>query len=838
MTEIFYKILLIGLILLVTSGLYAAEESVSVSALRDSSLADSLAATSLQLDSLFYAAESGDYWAKEQIISLYGTASIDYHSSSLTADTITVKIQENQAFTFGKSMLKDRDMLALGNEISYDLKTRWGMIINGATKFEQGYYYGDEIRKIDDEIYDIDAGLFTTCDAQHPHFYIKTNRMRLYKDDKVVGRPVIFYVNHLPVFAFPYGVFPVKKGRQPGLLVPYPGYNSHDGKYLRDIAFYYPYQDYADIILGGDLYEKTGWEAHLSMNYIKRYELNGNLLFRLRHERFSLISSTYEWYLRQIHHQNIGLNSTLDANITYISSQRIMEGEEDANDRLAEDVKSTITYKTMVLGSTLNLTGKLEADLLDTSEVRRDSSSTIVDTLTYKKKTITLPSVSWSRSPRPLYEYFVGEDSDIDEDAWYAKISGSYNFRGIYISVLKDSTADFADWFWKEKEDSLGVINEHEAAMKHSTTFRYSNKYRGWLSYSQSASYNLAWFDEDNLEQKSQWGRDWNLDTSLNFNLYGIRNFKRGYIKGLRHIMTPKVSYRYSPDFSENENLDSIGGISVSSGDRQQKISFSLSNIWQLKLRKTEAREEKNINDFFKINSAISYDLENKNTGYNEGKGFSSLSHAIYLNPNSLKLGIVDFSVSPKGSITQDVYDWEFKGTKLNRWDWGVSNWDCSLTTKLSIGGNADYVEYFPLEDNPFTSNKFLVSDSLSLEEENELTTLEEIEELEREQKNWSFNITHSYRLTQSTYESHDYTSNLKASLTAQLTRNWNFSYSNYYDLNENKMVSQNFTLLRELHCWRLEFRYTRQENYWNYSLKLFNIKLPDSLKFKTSDSG
>jgi len=832
------NILILAIVLLLIAGLWPAELPEEASTGVDSLQTDSLETFQLALDSLFYAADSGSYWSKEQIISFYGNASIDYHTSSLTADTITVMLEDNQAFTYGKSVLKDEGQIALGNEISYDLETRWGMIVKGATKFEQGYYYGDELRKIDDEIYDIDAGLFTTCDGLHPHFYIKTNKMRLYKGDKVVGRPVIFYVNHLPVFAFPYGIFPVRKGRQSGLLVPYPGYNSGDGKFLKDIAFYYPYKDYADIILGGDIYEKSGWEAHLMANYIKRYQLNGNFLFRLRKERYNLLSSKFEWYLRHTHHQNIGLNSTLDANITYITSERIVANEEDVNDRLAEDVTSTISYKTKLLGSTLSLSGTLVADLLDTEETRYDTSGVIIDTLVYKKKLITLPSVSWSRSTRPLYEYFVGKDSDIDTDSWFTRISGSYTFKGIYTSVLKDSAADFSDWFWKEKEDSLGVINSHEAAMKHSTSFSYSNKYKGWLSYSQSAKVNLAWFDEDELKQTNQWGNDWSMSTNMNFSLYGIRNLKRGYIKAVRHIIAPKVSYTYHPDFSRNEDLGNIGGVSVSSGDRQQKVSFSLGNTWQLKLRKTEAREEKNINDFFKFSSSISYDFENKNTGTNNGKGFSSLNHTLDLNFDDVEVAFLDLGVSPSGSIKQDSYDWNIEGKDISRWDWGVTNWNFNMTSKLSISGNANYTEYFPIEENPFTSNRLIVSDSLSLEDEDEITTLEEIEELEREQKNWSFSLTHTYRLSQSTYESHNYTSNLKGSLTARLTKNWDFSYSNYYDLNDGKMISQNFTLLRELHCWQLEFRYTRQENYWSYSFKLFNVKLPDSLKFKTSDSG
>jgi lipopolysaccharide assembly outer membrane protein LptD (OstA) len=830
---------LLLLLVLFLSGEEVENKEYTADSLRIES-GDSLGAESgaIALDSLFYSADSGAYSTKEEIISLMGNAMINYHNSSITADTITVLLKENQAFTFGESILRDSDQIALGEEIYYDLKSQWGLIFKGATKFDKGYYYGDEIRKIDKKIYDIDRGLFTTCDALHPHFFIKTDKMRMYQNDKVVGKPVLFYVNQMPVFALPYGIFSIKRGRQMGILVPYPGYNSTDGKYVRNLAFYYPYAEYADVILGGNLYEKTGWELSLNAEYIRRYLLNGSALFRFRKRQYTLYSSTYEWYLRMLHHQNIGRASSFDANITYTSSQKILENEEDENSRLAEDVTSSISYKTPLLGSTFSLSGRLVADLMEKTEVRRNVQGVIIDTLTYKLKTITLPEFSWSRPSRPVYEYFVRDGSSIDKDAWFSKFSGSYNIKGTYKSVIKDSLADFADLFWKESVDSLGAINKHDAGLRQSTSFSYSNKYKGWLNYSQSASFNLVWIDEDKLGEKDRWGNDWNLNTSMNFSMYGISNFSRGYLKAARHIISPKISYSYRPDFSRNENFGNLSGYSVASGKRQQKMSMSLGNNWQLKLRETENRKEKNINDFFKLSSSLSYDFENKITGYNLGRGFGSLTHGLDLNPESIKLAMIDLSIEPYGNITQDVYDWDFSGSEISKWDWGVSNWNLTVNSRLKISGNAGYIEYFPIEENPFTSNQFLLTDSLSLEEEDEFTTLEELEELAREENSWSINLNHSYRLTKSSYENNDYTSNLKGSFNAQLTKNWNFSYSNYYDINDKKMVSQSFTLVRELHCWRLEFRYSRQESWWNYSFKLFNIKLPDSLLFKTSDSG
>ncbi len=51
-----------------------------------------------------------------------------------------------------------------------DFEKEEGLIIDGRSKFEKGYYYGNEIRKTDDKTFDIDFGRFTTCDSKNPIF--------------------------------------------------------------------------------------------------------------------------------------------------------------------------------------------------------------------------------------------------------------------------------------------------------------------------------------------------------------------------------------------------------------------------------------------------------------------------------------------------------------------------------------------------------------------------------------------------------------------------------------------------------------------------------------------
>ncbi|MCK4695621.1 MAG: LPS-assembly protein LptD, partial [Candidatus Cloacimonetes bacterium] len=213
------KIALILLAIVLTWAVLAWTQNSSeniISSGNDSLMIDSLDVVlsdtiMVEIDSVFYSADSVFYNVENEEIELVGNASITYHSSHITADTILIDLGNDQAFAKGKSFMQDGTQNMLGKDICYDLDSQWGLVYQGASKFDKGYYYGKEIRKVDKTTYDVDNGIFTTCDGLHPHFYIYSEKLRVYRNDKIVGKPVVFYVNHFPVFALPFGTFTIKR---------------------------------------------------------------------------------------------------------------------------------------------------------------------------------------------------------------------------------------------------------------------------------------------------------------------------------------------------------------------------------------------------------------------------------------------------------------------------------------------------------------------------------------------------------------------------------------------------------------------------------------------------
>lgn len=800
MKLILFSLLLIGFCLM------QAEEPINNKA---------VAADSVQiaaLDSIIYVADSVHYSVTKEQIHLLGNASMKYQSSDIQADTISVNLKKEQALTKGQSMLRDGSHFLIGEGLYFDMDSKEGIIEDGAGKFDKGYYYGEEIRKTGEKTFDVDNSVFTTCDALHPHFDISMKKLRLYQGDKVVAKPAIFYVNHFPVFALPYGTFSIKRGRKSGILVPHPGLNSTDGKYVEDIALYLAYKDYADLLLSFDYYEKTGWKGTFTTDYIQRYVMNGKFSASLEKRTISLFSAQYDWRIREDHHHDFGNNTTLDADLDFVSSKRILEGDIDIDERLNEEIKSSVSYKRPLWNKSLYI------------------SADYTDNIEKETKDIILPKLSWSLPAKPVYELFLDDDAD-PEDSWWSDFNYSYRFNAIHQGKINDPDADLNDVFWRSKKDSTDTyINEHHAGIKHTAGLSYKYKLKGWLNLTQSVSYNDVWFDRDIDNNKFVRGYDYGTTTTSKFSLYGIRRFKKGYVSAVRHVVTPRITYSWSPDFTDNSEYYSFGGIGVKNSAKTKKMSFRLLNEWQLKLSETEDKKERKLNDFFEIDSYISYDF------MAEEKGYGNISHTINLKPNKFTAGIFDLSFTPSGTVKQDPYVFDFNSVNPKDWNLGVSDWTLGTSSKFSVGADAQYYDYFPLPPNKFVSNKFFGSDSLSVEEENEIDTLEELEKLEKEQKSWLLSFSHSYKITKATYPDNNFTSSLRTSLSAQITKNWSVSYENYIDLKEKELVSHNVTFTRDLHCWKLFFRYTKQGDYWNYRFKIFNIKLPDSLFFRKSD--
>ena len=154
-----------------------------------------------------------------------------------------------------------------------------GTIYDAQTNYEKGLYLGQRIRKVGENELDVMNGTYTTCSAAKPHYRFSSHWMKIFLKDKLVAKPVVFYLGNVPLLALPFWVFPVKPGRHSGFLFPQFefGLSNSAGQFIRNAGYYWAPNDYMDFTAAGDYYQaEPSWVLRGEGEYRLLYRLDGS----------------------------------------------------------------------------------------------------------------------------------------------------------------------------------------------------------------------------------------------------------------------------------------------------------------------------------------------------------------------------------------------------------------------------------------------------------------------------------------------------------------------------------------------------------------------------------
>src|SRR5205823_10786915 len=138
--------------------------------------------------------------------------------------------------------------------------------------------------KLGDDVVDVRGATYTTCNLDEPHYSFRAGRMKIYLKDKIIARPVVFYIENVPVLALPFYVFPIRPDRHSGLLFPQFqfGVTSQGGQFVRNAGYYWAPNEYMDATLSGDYYpSRPAWRGVLEGRYRVRDKVEGNFITSL-----------------------------------------------------------------------------------------------------------------------------------------------------------------------------------------------------------------------------------------------------------------------------------------------------------------------------------------------------------------------------------------------------------------------------------------------------------------------------------------------------------------------------------------------------------------------------
>lgn len=791
--------------------------------------------SSVGLDTILdYNASIVDVRVPGKKIFLIGKAEVKYKTMHLSAEKITLDWDTNlitaegvadtvyvPSETPGDSVMKvvwrglptlsDAGDVMHGSKMIYNYKTEKGRVVQGRTEFEGGYYTGESMKRISKEIINISNGYFTSCDLKEdPHYHFRSRRIKVMINDKVIAKPVVFYFGHIPVAALPFAVFPNKRGRHSGIIVPTYGESASEGRFIRGLGYYWAASQYFDASLKMDYFDRSGVMFRSDVRYNVRYILNGGISGSLTRKNFVGGNKERRWDLKINHRHEIDPTTNFAISGWFVSDNRFYKDlSSNFDTRLNRKIRSDVTFSKSFPEQRLSLSANLSQE--------RDVESGRISQV--------LPQLRFSMSQRPLFgksnkssgsRTFAPSRGAKDQAPWYQSIYFSYN-SNLYNSQTRGGNL---------KESIQRYIN-HNASL----SMNAPQKIFGWLTVGQSISYEERWYDRyrknefnptlNSVETDTVQGfaarRIFSYNLSSSTKIYGMFTPGIGKIQAIRHIISPSLSFGYQPDFSDpkwgyvDTFQDSSGNKIIAqrlldgvSSSARRSISFSVGNLFQMKT--LDGEKEKKF-DLFTLNFSSGYNFEA------EKFKFSNLSSSFRSSPTrnfninmSANHSLYKFDVETGQAVNQLLF--------MDKDAWKSGNIfrlnSFNLGAQLSLQGSKKTEK----TDKKAETGQQVLIDEATGEPVSEQEYLDRLYEPggNRFEVNdrfsgldipWRMSLSISFSLTK--YDPRNPTKNYYLDINGmevQLTKNWKINYSAHYDIELKRIVNQSFTIYRDLHCW------------------------------------
>ncbi|MCP4566383.1 MAG: hypothetical protein GY841_02250 [FCB group bacterium] len=766
----------------------------------DSTMVNDSLPSTVPEDSIHYQGEYLEFFVANRVIRISGNSVVRQEAVILHADTIDYNIRQRvvlaqaRADSIGDSTvirplsLKDGSEEIFGSRLVFNVDTKRGLVEDATTQYERAYYTGEDIYKEEEKIFYVDDGTLSSCNLDEPHFHFQSQRMKLIHNEKAVARPVILYIETLPVMYIPYYVFPLKRGRHSGILPIKLGNFEQGNRYLGNLGYYWAASEYWDMQAALDYFENSGWNLSGQFRYNKRYGYTGSVrgtFARNRQESYNQESKSDKWTLSGNHSQTLPYDIKFSANGTYVSSKDYYtEYSTDQDERLNRNIISKANFSKKFGRSSLALSFN------HTNNLDTDS------------KNSKLPSGRFSvKSFQPF-----GSGREVDGKTikkWYNQIYVSYRNS---FSVYFDR---------KNLGDTAATLKEY-AYLDHSMSLTASQKILQYFSISPRVSFTETWYAVRETDQSQAAGvpedfyRRGSVTGSIGLNtkLYGTFPINLFGLMALRHVLTPTVGFSMTPAITKNDPVKIYVGMGGGSGNKRRSMSFGLSQLFQARVKRGE--EDKKI-DLLNLNSSTGYNFEAT------GRKFSDLTTTM-----STSLSKINLS----GNMRHDLYDDEDQLQLLSP---RMESFSVASSFQLRGSVADDYVRQGLSGDTE--------ADSLEADTESPLNHDITKPQSSSSSTNWNLNVSHRYSesglLTGSVQRTHW----AKITFNVDLTDNWKIKYQQNYDFIHHRSTEKVIDIMRKLHCWEGHFYWIPDGSRQGFYFKLSVVAIPD-IKLEKSESG
>ncbi|HNF68065.1 MAG TPA: putative LPS assembly protein LptD [Chitinophagales bacterium] len=786
------------------------------------------------VDSIIYDLDSGKTY-------IYAKGEITYQSFNLKADFIvfdwaekTICAKQITDSTGKKGDLvyfKDGDEEFKAEYMCYNFGTKKGKIHYFRAQEGEGYIAVEQAKKNDDDSYYGDHLTYTTCELDHPHFYITAEKAKVVPQKVAVTGPANLVIADVPTPLFlPFGIFPIKRGQTSGIIIPQYGNLTTQGFFLKGGGYYFALSDYYDLMLTGDIYSRGSWGLHTSSRYNLRYKFNGALYLDYAVNKYDFpFSPNYSentgYYIRWSHSQDAKStpNSKFSASVN-LGSTNYLKDNSYSSSYLSNSLNSSISYGHNFVGTPFNFTAAL-----------RHSQN-----ISEKTVNATLPEAALTMNR--IYPLKKLTDN---------KNSFMYQLGVTYSMNMQNSVSRPDSLFFDQ-----ATLDAMRSGFQHKVSASAPVKVLKYFTFSPNVNYTENWYFEsirkrydpytvtdtiqtgtgedsiitteylvqvDTVEGFSA-ARYYSMGASLNTKIYSLAQFN-GKLKAIRHVMTPTLSFNYTPDFSlpkygyygeyyptasqEEPTLYSIyeGGVYSGPGRGEMgTISLGIGNTLEMKVysKKDSVTHEKKVKLLENFSVSGGYNLAADSLNFSD-IGFSAYT-TLFKN----------IRINVNGSF--DPYILDTLGRNIDQFEWDVNHRIGRFNS-----GNISLSTDFQSKRN----NNPSLATNAGTEEEREMVWNDPSAYIDFEVP-WSFAVGYNLRVTNaptidgrdSIYTTQSATFNGDLSLTP----NWKVQVTTGYDVQQKEFTYTSIDIYRDLHCWQMSFKWIpfglRQSYVFNINVK------------------
>ncbi len=833
----------------------------------------------------YEAQDSLVYEAKSNTAHLYGAAEVSYENMNLKSDKIYMSLDSSLVHATGsadstqKAGIKGRPVFTMGQDkydtdtMAFNFKSKKGIVRNAYTQQEDGYLVSKVSKRNDKGELFLAHGRYTTCDREHPDFYIALSRAKVRPGKDVIFGPAYLVVADVPLpLAIPYGFFPFTKSYSSGFIMPSYGDENNRGFYLRDGGYYFAVSDKWDLKLLGEIYTKGSWGISAASNYRKRYKYSGSFFAAYQDTKtgdkgMPDFQEQESFKLQWSHRQDSKANpfSSLSASVNFATSSYERNNLTSMyNPQAMTQTTRTSSVSWSTTSSSIGLSLSTSANLSQDMQ-----NSTI---------SLTLPDINVSVSRF----YPFRRKHRVGEERWYEKISMSYTGQ------MSNSI--------QTKENLLlhsNIVKDWHNGMQHDIPVNASFTLFKFINVTPSFNFTdrmtmskveKSWNQATQTEvADTTYGfhniYNWSMGVSANTKLYGFyipnRKIFGDKIQAIRHVFTPQVSFSYAPDFGSArygyyqtyQKTDRDGNVSLveyspySTGlygppgkGRTGSVSWDVSNNIEMKVKSDkDSTGFKKISLIDELGASMSYNMAARR------QPWSDLSMRIRLK------WWKNYTFNLNAVFATYAYELDENGKPYvgDRTEWGCGRFGRfqGMSQNISYTLNPEKIKkLFSGKDEEKDDDKNHDDEDIDTNIESNIDDAMEKGRRGAEKKQnggkastdddgylpfsmpWS--LTFGYGITmredrggrfnkKSMRYPYKFTQTLNVSGNLRISDGWNISFSSGYDF-ENKQISMTTaSLQRDLHCFNMSCSvvlapYTS----YNFSFRANAATLTDALKY------